>query len=53
MDELPKFGLNTLELLHQPIEDKVVTIRQAQGTITIRANIMMVAAMCPCSYYGG
>ena len=54
LDELPEFGRNTLEVLRQPIEDKVVTISRAQGTVTFPANFMMVAAMnpCPCGFYG-
>lgn len=54
LDELPEFGPNVLEVLRQPIEDKVVTISRAQGTITYPANFMLIAAMnpCPCGYYG-
>lgn len=54
LDELPEFGHTVLEVLRQPIEDKVVTISRAQGSITFPANFMMVAAMnpCPCGYYG-
>jgi len=54
LDELPEFGQRTLEVLRQPIEDKVVTISRAQGTLTFPANFMLVAAMnpCPCGYYG-
>ncbi|MFQ5924817.1 MAG: YifB family Mg chelatase-like AAA ATPase [Dehalococcoidia bacterium] len=54
LDELPEFGHAVLEVLRQPIEDKVVTISRAQGSVTFPANFMMVAAMnpCPCGYYG-
>ncbi|MDP2976049.1 MAG: ATP-binding protein, partial [Anaerolineales bacterium] len=54
LDELPEFGMRVLEVLRQPIEDKVVTISRAQGSLTFPANFMMVAAMnpCPCGYYG-
>lgn len=54
LDELPEFGHTALEVLRQPLEDRVVTISRAQGTVTFPANFMMVGAMnpCPCGYYG-
>ncbi|HHH40862.1 MAG TPA: ATP-binding protein [Chloroflexi bacterium] len=54
LDELPEFGQRTLEVLRQPMEDKVVTIARAQGRLSFPANFMLVAAMnpCPCGYYG-
>ena len=54
LDELPEFGHNLLETLRQPLEDKVVTISRAQGTVTFPANFMLVGAMnpCPCGFYG-
>ena len=54
LDELPEFGMRVLEVLRQPIEDKIVTISRAQGSLTFPANFQLVAAMnpCPCGYYG-
>jgi magnesium chelatase family protein len=54
LDELPEFGPRVLEVLRQPIEDKVVTISRAQGSLTFPANFQMVAAMnpCPCGFFG-
>ncbi len=48
LDELPEFSPAVLEVLRQPMEDKVVTISRAAGTLTFPANFLMVAAMNPC-----
>ena len=54
LDELPEFGHAVLEVLRQPMEDRVVTIIRVQGSVTFPANFMLVSAMnpCPCGYYG-
>ncbi|NDJ84529.1 MAG: YifB family Mg chelatase-like AAA ATPase [Chloroflexi bacterium] len=54
LDEFPEFGNRTLEVLRQPIEDKLVTISRAKLSLTFPANFMLVAAMnpCPCGYLG-
>lgn len=54
LDELPEFGSRVLEVLRQPVEDKIVTISRAQGSVSFPANFMLVAAMnpCPCGFYG-
>jgi magnesium chelatase family protein len=53
LDELLELG-RTIEVLRQPLEDKIVTISRAKGAVTFPANIMLVASMnpCPCGYYG-
>jgi magnesium chelatase family protein len=53
LDEFPEFG-RSLESLRQPLEDRVVTVSRASGTMTFPANLMLIAASnpCPCGYYG-
>jgi magnesium chelatase family protein len=54
LDEFPEFGSRVLEVMRQPMEDKVVTISHAKGSLTFSANFQLIAAMnpCPCGYYG-
>ncbi|MBN1402182.1 MAG: YifB family Mg chelatase-like AAA ATPase, partial [Anaerolineae bacterium] len=54
LDELPEFGMRTLEVMRQPLEDKTVTISRATGSLNFPANFMLIAAMnpCPCGYHG-
>ncbi len=54
LDEAVEFSVRTLEVLRQPIEDKLVTISRAHGTLTFPANFLLVLAMnpCPCGYFG-
>jgi len=52
--EFPEFGTRVLEVMRQLMEDKVVTISPAKGSLTFSANFQLIAAMnpCPCGYYG-
>lgn len=54
LDEINEFNVSVLEVLRQPIEDKIVTISRARGSLTFPANFMLIAAHnpCPCGYYG-
>lgn len=52
LDELPEFNRRTLEVLRQPLEDRIVTISRALRSTTFPCDFMMVAALnpCPCGY---
>jgi magnesium chelatase family protein len=54
MDELPEFRRDVLEVLRQPLEDRVVTVARVASTITFPAAFMLIAAMnpCPCGHRG-
>jgi magnesium chelatase family protein len=53
LDEFPEFGTRVLEVMRQPMEDKVVTISRAKGSLTFSANFQLLAAMnpCPCGFF--
>ena len=53
LDECTEFSGKALEVLRQPIEDKIVTISRAKGSYTFPANFLLVLAHnpCPCGYF--
>ena len=53
LDELAEFRKEVLEVLRQPLEEKIIKVTRALGSYTFPANIMLVAAMnpCPCGNY--
>jgi magnesium chelatase family protein len=54
LDEIPEFSHQVLEVMRQPIEDGLVTIARAHGSVAFPAKFMLIAARnpCPCGFYG-
>ena len=53
LDELPEFSRSVLEVMRQPLEDRMVTISRARLSVEYPSSFMLVASMnpCPCGYY--
>jgi magnesium chelatase family protein len=53
LDELPEFKRSVLEVLRQPMEERMVSLARASMSLTYPANFMLIASMnpCPCGYF--
>jgi len=53
LDELPEFKRSVLEVMRQPLEDRMITISRSRFSVEYPASFMLVASMnpCPCGFY--
>jgi len=54
LDEFPEFPRHVLESLRGPLEDGVVTVSRAAGSLSFPAKFTLIAAAnpCPCGFLG-
>lgn len=53
LDEMPEFSKSVLEVLRQPIEDRVIHVARNGYNVAYPADFMLVGALnpCPCGMY--
>lgn len=53
LDEMPEFRQNVLDMLRQPLEEKVIHLARIGGNYVYPADFMLAGAMnpCPCGFY--
>ena len=53
LDELPEYKRTVLEVMRQPLEERLVSISRARFAVEFPASFMLIAAMnpCPCGYF--
>jgi magnesium chelatase family protein len=54
LDEFPEFDKKVIEALRQPLEDRVISVARARGSMNFPASFLLVAALnpCPCGFKG-
>ncbi len=54
LDEFPEFPRQVLDSLRQPLEDNLITVSRASGSLTFPAKFILIGAMnpCPCGKLG-
>lgn len=53
MDEIAEFPVPVIEVLRQPMEDRMITVSRAKASVTYPAQFTLIGAMnpCPCGFY--
>ncbi|MGB1294643.1 MAG: YifB family Mg chelatase-like AAA ATPase [Flavobacteriales bacterium] len=53
LDELTEFNKSALEVMRQPMEDRIVYLSRAKMSVEYPCNFMLIASMnpCPCGFY--
>ncbi|AGK97432.1 Mg chelatase-related protein [Clostridium pasteurianum BC1] len=48
LDEILEFKKSVLEVLRQPLEDRIIKISKATGNVTYPCNFMLIGSLNPC-----